>query len=265
MNRLLKLSIQSNRKKCLSPLTIPIRHLSGKQTIIQGNKYLIKPGYEKLSYAMTETSGLRLLPDTVSMRLNAIADEKPNDIAYSYCYLQQNITFLELKQRSDQIAQRLLKMGFKKGDRLAVLLPNVPQLNTTIMAAASIGVIIVLMNPAYQQVEIEYMLKKTGAKGAIILNNLKTLQHYQTLKNICPELDNSVKGELNSKALPDLKHIIVSPNYLIPLKGDDYKGTWNFNELEKHDGVNEELPHVDMDDPCVILFTSGTTGLPKGE
>lgn len=113
------------------------------------------------------------------------------------------------------------------------------------------------MNPAYQLTEIEYMLKKTRAKGIVILDNLKTLQHYSILCSICPELATSSKGELKSANLPDLKHVILVKNRLINAN-TDYKGTWSFaDDLQRYDGPLKQTPSVDFDDPFVMLFTVG--------
>ncbi len=125
---------------------------------------------------MSKTNNLHLLSDTVGDRLSVLARNKPNDIGYKFAMHQVGFKFGELKQRVDEFAQNLLQLGFVKGDRLAVCLPNMPETVVSILAASSIGVITVLMNPAYQLVEMEYMLKKTQAKGLIFLDNLKTLQ-----------------------------------------------------------------------------------------
>jgi hypothetical protein len=108
----------------------------------------------KQSYFLTDTAGLSLTCSNIGDRLRTIAKEKPNHLCYKFCLTQTSFTFLELDQRVDELAQSLNNIGFKKGDRLAILLPNVPEINLTILAAARLGVIIVLMNPAYQLVEI---------------------------------------------------------------------------------------------------------------
>ncbi len=176
-------------------------------------------------------------------------------MAYKFLLTRTSFTFKEVKQRVDEMAQNLLSLGFKKGDRLAVMLPNIPEINISALAAASIGVIVVLLNPGYQLVEAEYMLKKTGAKGIVILDNFKSLQHYNLLKTISPEIESGTKGELSLKNLPDLKHVFVVKNRLISDKNFQYKGTWDFNEIEKFNRPYKERPHVDFDDSLTILFT----------
>jgi acyl-CoA synthetase (AMP-forming)/AMP-acid ligase II len=208
-----------------------------------------------LSYSLTDTAGLSLNCSNIGDRLRKIAKEKPNHLCYKFCLTQTSFTFLELDQRVDELAQNLINIGFKKGDRLALLLPNVPEINLAILAAARIGVIIVLMNPAYQKVEIEYILKKTRAKGIIILDNLKTLKHYEIIAKLCSEIGSSKKGELKSSFVPDLKHVIIVNNRLIKDTSSNYNGTWNFSELEKFNQQYKQTPYVDMDDSFAILFT----------
>jgi acyl-CoA synthetase (AMP-forming)/AMP-acid ligase II len=143
------------------------------------------------------------------------------------------------------------------------MLPNIPETALITLAAASIGVVTVLMNPAYQLVEVEYMVKQSKCKGIFILDNLPVLKHYELLKKICPELEESTKGELNASKLPDLKHVFVCS--VMPTKEleSKHKGTWSFNEVKKHKGSNKEMPYVDYDDDFVMMFTSGSTGFPK--
>jgi fatty-acyl-CoA synthase len=99
------------------------------------------------------------------------------------------------------------------------------------------------------------MLKKTRAKGVVMLDNLKTLKHYDIMVTLCPELATANKGELNAVNLPDLKHIIIVNNRLAKDKSVKYDGTWNFSELEKFNLQYKKTSYVDMDDSFAILFT----------
>jgi acyl-coenzyme A synthetase/AMP-(fatty) acid ligase len=225
------------------------------QSTLINESQLIEPNYKNFSYAHSVTNNLHLISDTVGDRLNVLNQLRPNEIGYKFCMTQTSIKFNELHQRVNEIAQNLLNMGFKKGDRLAIMLPNIPETVVSLLAAAQIGVISVIMNPAYQQVEIDYMLKKTQAKGLIFLDNLKVLNHYAILNRICPDLETSSKGELNLKNLPHLKHLIVVKNKLMK-DTTEFKGAWLFEDIQKYILPNKsDLPHVDFDDPFIILFT----------
>jgi acyl-CoA synthetase (AMP-forming)/AMP-acid ligase II len=186
-----------------------------------------------------------------------MSTENPNNVAYKFCLTQTSLTFREIKQRIDEIGQSLLSMGFKKGDRLAIMLPNIAELNLTLLAAASIGVIVVLMNPAYQLVTIQYMLKKTRPRGVVILDNFKTLKHYDILTKICPELATTNPGaKIISKDLPNLRYVIQVNNRLMDGPTATYAGSLPFANFEKYSLPKKfEIPHTDCDDTAVLLFT----------
>lgn len=219
----------------------------------------------KWSYRHGESYGQRLIGATLYERLEDMVSQKPNDVLYKFCLTQEQFTFAEFKQRVDNMAQSMLKQGYKRGDRLAVMLPNCPEYALTTVAAASIGVTCVLLNPAYQLVEIEYMLKLTKSRGIVMLDDFKTLKHYEILTKICPEMLETTSGaEINSKNLPHFKHVFLVQNKLCKdATAHSYKGSLPFSQLLNHSGVNVERPYVDMHDDFAILFTSGSTGFPK--
>jgi non-ribosomal peptide synthetase component F len=229
-------------------------------TLDESAKYLnpfVTKTHARKSYALSIPESFFLLPETIGERIEASALERPDEICYVFPHNRDFIvTFKELKQRVDTMAQNLLNLGFAKGDRVAFVLPNTSELVIGSLACASIGCVSVVLNLGYQAFELEYMLKKTGAKGVVIYDTFRTLKHLETLTQLCPEINSSAPGELKSVKLPSLKHVFVINSPFSNSK-QNYKGTWSYDQLANPMPGNRKIesPHVDIDDPCFILFT----------
>lgn len=210
----------------------------------------------KSSYA-SSTSEFNLVPHTVRDLVDMQAELAPNKMVFGFPHQSVNLTFAELKQRVDAFAENLIEIGLQKGDRIGFALPNCYQLAVAYLASAKLGLISVFLNPAYQLTEFEYMLAKSGTKALIIYDSFKHLNHMSLIQTLCPELDSSQPGQLNSKKLPLLKHIIVLNSPLNPKQ--TFKGTWSFEHFvkAKSNYTNFQMPYIDIDDPHLILFTVG--------
>ncbi|XP_048645079.1 medium-chain acyl-CoA ligase ACSF2, mitochondrial isoform X3 [Marmota marmota marmota] len=131
------------------------------------------------------------------------------------------------------------------------------------LATAQAGIILVSVNPAYQAMELEYVLKKVGCKALVFPKQFKTQQYYNILKQICPELEKAQPGALKSESLPDLTTVISVDD---PLPGtlllDDVVAA---GSTEQHLAqLRHTQQFLSCHDPINIQFTSGTTGSPKG-
>jgi long-chain acyl-CoA synthetase len=171
------------------------------------------------------------------------------------------ITYRELHRLSDRFAASLVDLGVKKGDRVALCLPNCPQFIVAEVGAWKAGAIVCPINPTYTEREIQDALNATGAGTIVVLNRL-----YDRLKAVQPAT--SLKRVIASGIkdfLPLTKRIGYTllrekkDGERISLHGDDKRFT-SLLRGSKTPPAMRTLP----DDPSVILMSGGTTGVPKG-
>jgi long-chain acyl-CoA synthetase len=172
-------------------------------------------------------------------------------------------TYAELEKSSTRLAAGFASMGIKRGDRVAILLPNCPQFIVAEIAAWKVGALACPINPTYTDRELELALNATGAETVVVLNRF-----YEKVKEIQPKT--SVKRVVTSgikDSLPLLKRIAYtllkekSDGERIDLrKGDCEMG----NLLTRHTLSPAPKIKISPNDSSVILMSGGTTGIPKG-
>ena len=150
----------------------------------------------------------------------------------------QTLTYAELSARSNQLANALRAKGIKRGDRIAILLPQGFETVICHVAAYKIGAIALPLALLFGSEAIEYRLKDSGA-AALITN----------------AFGHSKIGSSRSR-LPSLKHVIIV--------GDAIENTLSFAELIAGYPSVMDIETSGPDDPALMIYTSGTTGPPKG-
>ncbi len=153
-------------------------------------------------------------------------------------------TYADLEKTVNALANALLSMGVEKGDRIAVYLPNIPQYVMAVLAIMKVGAIYTPFNIMNKRLEMEYGLNHCGAK--ILFGSTG------------PTLDNVmlIWDDLNS-----LEKIILVENVPDDIKSDR---VLDFDDLFVDSSEEFTALDMDPDDPVSILYTSGTTGRPKG-
>lgn len=175
-----------------------------------------------------------------------------------------SVTYERLQEISGLVARGLLASGVQRGDPLAIWLAGSAEWAYLYYAAARIGAIMVPVNTRYKAFEVEYVLNKSRARLLIFQDeDQKTKSYFETLKEVCPELEGALPGSFASERLPYLRQVVAVGDRSLP-------GCSSFNGLTE---AGAALPmevlaqaeaRVTAEDDALIQFTSGTTALPKG-
>ncbi|ENV07982.1 hypothetical protein F966_03842 [Acinetobacter higginsii] len=216
----------------------------------------------RLSYA-SGTSSQPLLGMTIGDKFDQACQQYAEQEAIVSSHQNRRLSYKELQHEVNAFACSLLKLGLKKGDRLAIWSPNCVEWTVTQFAAFKAGIILVNLNTAYKSHELEYVLNKVSCKGLVIASQFKTTDYQELLSKIAPELASNTDKVLNAARLPHLK-------YVIKIDGQQHTGIHRFSDLldtpnqSQLDELQRLAKQLQFDETINIQFTSGTTGNPKG-
>lgn len=182
----------------------------------------------------------------------------------AYSFMGKELSFAEVDAQSRAFAAYLQGLGLQRGDRVALMMPNIPQYPVAVAAVLRAGYVVVNVNPLYTARELEHQLKDSGAKAIVIIENFaKTLQdgiHGSAVQHIvlCAMGDELgfLKGMLVNYVVRSVKKMV--PVFSLP-------GAVRFNDaLAKGRGARFNAPQLKPDDMALLQYTGGTTGVSKG-
>jgi long-chain acyl-CoA synthetase len=188
------------------------------------------------------------------------AEEQPQ---HSAMYFKgASLSYRELDRQSDALAGALLSLGLGIGDRVALIMPNSPQMIICELGIWKAGAIAVPMNPLYTVLELEHALNECGAETVIVLTpfyeKIKRVQTVSRLKRVIATSIKEYLSPLNNILFTLLKE--KKDGHRVKLhKGDHWLGAL----LADQAGAKFLPVPIRHDDPAIFLFSGGTTGNPK--
>jgi len=185
--------------------------------------------YESISLGQVLERGAAQVPDKI-----AVVDR------------ENRKSYRELNAMADALAVSLAEVGIKKGDRIAIYMPNSMEFMVAFYALQKLGVIVAWVNPIYRKKEARFILKNSEARAVFIFSDWDDRNFHLDILSLRNEL-------------PDLEFIFAV--------GDNKSlGVYSFYDLVNR-GMDKPLTSVQIDplkDLAMLLYTSGTTGRPKG-
>jgi len=182
----------------------------------------------------------------------------------AFSFMGKEITYAQVDELSQTFGVYLQSLGLAKGDRVAVMMPNVLQYPIAVAAILRAGFTLVNVNPLYTARELEHQLKDSGAKAIVILENFASVLEKclaaTSVKHVvlCAMGDQLglLKGSLVNFVVRNVKKMV--PDFKLP-------EAVRFNAaIAKASGGALKKVSIKPDDVAVLQYTGGTTGVSKG-
>ena len=182
----------------------------------------------------------------------------------AYSFMGQDISYAQTDANSQALAAYFQSLGLEKGDRVAIMMPNVPQYPVAVAAILRAGLVVVNVNPLYTPRELEHQLKDSGAKAIVIIENFAVTLQKCIAETQVKHVVLCAMGDMLSFPKSALVNLVVRHvKKMVP--AFDLFGAVKFNQaLSRGQRASFVKPMVNSDDIAVLQYTGGTTGVSKG-
>ena len=203
--------------------------------------------------------------------LTALIDESLKKYADlpAYKFMGKVFTFRQVDEASRAFAAYLQALGLEKGDRVAIMMPNVPQYPIAVAGILRAGMVVVNVNPLYTPRELEHQLKDSGATAIVILENFastleKVIERTPVKHVVMTSMGDLLGGLYGAWITMAVRHLAkLVPAYKLPLS--DGRSVTPFSRaIAEGRGRTLGPDQSTLDSIAFLQYTGGTTGLSKG-
>ena len=206
----------------------------------------------------------KLLEITMGDMLDEIAARFPDRDAVVYTDRPYRRSWTEFRDECNVVARGLMALGVQRGDKVAIWAHNHEQWLLNMFATAKIGAIMVTVNTAYRNFEVEYLLRQSDSMTLILEDGHHDIDYPQIMNELNPELKNMKPGESQFQQFPFLKNLIYFGKRETPAGMFRWDDLYTLAEQVSEEERAARQASLDIHDVINMQYTSGTTGYPKG-